>query len=343
MRQPDKRRFIDAINHIERPDIPLMEIDPDMHIVNQIMGKQFPMGMHAADLPVDDFIELNKRMGNDIAYFSHVWRLGRKEMKDDVGRLHYVDGLMKDKSALKDLWFPDLNDFERRLDTLCNKLDGTGMGVMCGTQTAAFTTMSAIGYQDFLMKSVLEEDFVMDFIKRVHEYCIKEMEITLKYPVVAMKMATGLIYNSGSMVDPASYEKLEFQFLREQFKLTKDAGKIACFHIDGKLDDFMEDIIACGVDLINPIDPCGGAQDIYQIKKKYGDKIAISGNINIEEVLLHGTTDQVKQDVIEHIDGCAKDGGYVVSSSHNLHELIPVENYYAMRDATHSHQFKCES
>jgi uroporphyrinogen-III decarboxylase len=26
-------------------------------------------------------------------------------------------------------------------------------------------------------------------------------------------------------------------------------------------------------------------------------------------------------------------GGYIVSSSHNLHELIPVENFYAMRDA----------
>ena len=54
----------------------------------------------------------------------------------------------------------------------------------------------------------------------------------------------------------------------------------------------------------------------------------------------HKETDQeVKKDVEEHIDKLAAGGGYIVSSSHDLHQLIPVENIYAMRDAVHEYNY----
>ena len=333
MRIQDKQRFFDAVNHIENKEVPFMEIDPDMHIVNQIMGKKYDMGLHCFEMPIKDYVELNKRMGNDIAYFSHIWRLGRKEMTDKDGRVHYVDGFMKTPDSLKDITFPSLDEWKRKLDELCNELSKSNMGLMCGTQTAAFTTMSAMGYQDFLMNTLMDKQFVTDFINRLHEYCIKEMEVTMQYPVDALKMSSGLVYNTGPMIDMDSYKELEFNYLAEQCKLTKDNNKIACFHIDGKLDDLIEDIISIGVDIINPIDPCSGAQSIYDIKERYGDRITISGNIDIDGVLLNGTPEEVKEDVIKHIKGCSKGGGYIVSSSHNLHELVPLKNFYAMRDA----------
>jgi uroporphyrinogen-III decarboxylase len=88
-----------------------------------------------------------------------------------------------------------------------------------------------------------------------------------------------------------------------------------------------------GVDVLNPIDPSGGVQDIYEIKEQYGREITLAGNINIDTVLKDSTPQEVKADVWEHMIKLGKGGGYIVSSSHNLHELIPVENYYAMRDA----------
>ncbi|MCK4591293.1 MAG: hypothetical protein KAT86_06025, partial [Candidatus Latescibacteria bacterium] len=108
MRDPDKARFMNAANHIESGEIPLFETDPDMKIVNQIMNRDFPMSVHAYELSAEDNVELNCRMGNDMIYFSHIWRVGRKEKADAEGRIHYIDGEIKTEADLDKLWFPDL-------------------------------------------------------------------------------------------------------------------------------------------------------------------------------------------------------------------------------------------
>jgi hypothetical protein len=91
MRSPDKQRIYDAIAHKETGEIPFFEMDMDMGLVNQILNKDFSMGMHCFELEAEDNLELNLRAGNDLTFFGHVWHVGRKEMVDDEGRIHYVE------------------------------------------------------------------------------------------------------------------------------------------------------------------------------------------------------------------------------------------------------------
>lgn len=339
MRNPDKQRIFNAIDHIQTEEIPFLEIDPDMHLVNQILGRKLPMDMHPFEMEADDNVELNMRMGNDLTFFGHVWRVGRKEFKDKDGRIHYIDGLIKNREMMDQIWFPDLGALERRLEDHCKKVQGTGMGIMCKAQTPAFTTMCAMGYTDYLMNSMMDPDFVMDFTKKLHDYIMRELDVFLTYPVDVIQMSSGLVTNSAPMVDPDQLEILETRFIREIMAKAKSAGKKIFFHIDGKIDYMIPEFVKMGVDVLNPIDLCAGNQDIYEIKEKYGDIITLSGNIDIEGVLKNGTPQQVADDVKEHIDRCAKGGGYIVSSCHNLHEFVPVENLYAMRDAAFNYKF----
>ena len=332
MRKPDKQRIFDAINHIERSDIALLEIDPDMEIVNQVLGKSLPYELHPFEMEAEDNLELNTRMGNDILYFSHVWRTGRVQVKDSDGRLHYKDGRIKSRADFDQLEFPDLEALEKRLDETCKALQETDMGLMCGAQTAAFTAMTAMGYNDFLFNTLAETDMVMDMIKTIHDYCLREMEMYLQYPVDMMKVGSGIITTTGPMVSWEQVEDFEMSFVREQIDIIRKAGKPVYFHIDGKVDNLIPDFIEMGVDVLDPIDPSGSVQDIYEIKEKYGDGITLSGNINIDTVLKDGTPEEIRADVIEHMERLGKGGGYIVSSSHNLHEQIPVENFYTMRD-----------
>ncbi len=125
MRSPNKQRIFNAINHIETEEIPILEIDPDMAIVNKILNKDLPFNLHPFELEAEDNIELNLRMGNDIVFFGHVWRVGRKEFADEDGRLHYTDGLIKNSEQMKtDIWFPKLEKLERRLEDYCKKIEG---------------------------------------------------------------------------------------------------------------------------------------------------------------------------------------------------------------------------
>lgn len=338
MRDPDKNRIFDAINHIERQELPFFEIDPDMAIVNQILQKSLPFHLHPFELNAADNLELNCRMGNDMLYFSHVWRVGRIESKDKAGRLHYRDGSIKKRSDFNTLLYPDLGDLEKRLEETCKALERTGMGIMCGAQTAAFSAMTAMGYSDFLSNSLADPDLVMDLIKTIQEYCLRELEIYLSYPVDLIKLGSGIITSTGPMVSWDQVEQLETRFIRDQINLIRDRSKYVYFHIDGKVDMLIPEFIRMGVDVLNPIDPSGNTQDIFEIKRLYGDRITLAGNINIDTVLKGGSPDEVKADVWKHIEGLSSGGGYIVSSSHNLHELIPIENFYAMRDAVMEYQ-----
>jgi len=340
MRTPSKERFLNAVNHVEQQDIPLFEMEADIAIVRQMMGQDYDMALHSFELPIADVVEWNRRMGNDMVYLGHVWHLGRKEQTDADGRVHYVDGLMKDRDSLADITYPDLDSVRRRLDELFAEIDGTGFGVCHGAQTAGFTVPTAIGYGDFCMQTLMDPDFILDFQKRVHDYCMREMEIILEYPVDVIKIASGLITTTGSMISPEMMEAFEFPYMSELAALIRSKGCLVLFHVDGDVTPHIPRFLEMGANILNPIDPSSGAEKIYEIKAEYGNRLALQGNIDIDGVLLKGTPEAVQQDVREHIERLAAGGGYVVASSHDLHQLLPVENIYAMRDAVHACQFR---
>lgn len=339
MREPDKNRFLNAVRHIES-EIPLYEIDADMSIVNRLMDNNYPLSLHPFELPAADVVELNRRMGNDMVYFSHVWRVGRKEQPDAEGRRNYVDGEIKNKGDLESLWFPDLDEIERRLADLLEMIQGTRFGLVYGAQTAPFTSTAAIGYQDFCIYTIEKPELIHEVQKRLHEYVLREMEMAMSYPLDAVKIGSGLVINTGPMLCPAAMEEFEFTLLREQARLIKQQNLPLFFHIDGQITPMIPLFLEMGVDILNPIDPCSGMQDIYAIKKQYGDRLTLCGNIDIDGVLLKGSPEEVAADVKEHIERLAQGGGYIAASSHNLHQLIPMENIYTFRDTVHGYRFQ---
>jgi len=274
-----------------------------------------------------------------MVYFSHVWHLGRKEKKDAQGRIHYIDGMIKTRESFRELSFPDLEVIEKKLALTCDLLQNTGFGLICGAQTAGFTVPTAIGYQDFCLFTLTDPEFIDDFQKYVHEYSLKELEMYLQYPLDAIKIASGLITSSGSMIAPEMLDQYEFKFIKEQCDLIKSYNKKIIFHIDGRVKDWIPKFLELGMDILNPVDPSADGQDIYELKNIFGSQVTFCGNINVDEVLLNGTPEDVKSDVNNHIEKLAPGGGYIVASSHDLHQLIPVDNIYAMRDAVHEYKF----
>jgi uroporphyrinogen decarboxylase len=249
-----------------------------------------------------------------------------------------VDGTIKTRADLDQLWWPDLGDVERRLSDLVEQAEGTGFGIIYRGQTAGATTSAAIGIEDFCIASIEDPAFVDEVENRIHEYCLKELEMALSYPIDMVGLGSGLTMNSGPMLCPEMMERFEFSQLREMAAVAKKNDLPVFLHIDGRIIDFIDDLVAMGADLLHPVETCSGAQDIYEIKRRFGDRVTLCGNIDINGVLVHGSPDEVRQDVLEHIDRLSGGGGYVVSSSHNLHELISAENYFAMRDAVHGYR-----
>jgi uroporphyrinogen-III decarboxylase len=81
------------------------------------------------------------------------------------------------------------------------------------------------------------------------------------------------------------------------------------------------------------MDPYG--VDYRDYKKRYGDRITLIGNIDVEYPLVHGTPEEVEKDVIAHMEVLKPGGRYIAGSSHSVTNFVPHENYIAMLNAIH--------
>lgn len=102
-------------------------------------------------------------------------------------------------------------------------------------------------------------------------------------------------------------------------------------HSDGNLNSVMDNIVECGFDGIQSIQPSAG-MDIAQIKEKYGEKLCLWGNIDLDHVMCFGTTEEVKADVRRTIDTAKPGGGFILSTCNTMVDIIPVENIIAMME-----------
>jgi uroporphyrinogen decarboxylase len=100
-------------------------------------------------------------------------------------------------------------------------------------------------------------------------------------------------------------------------------------HSDGDLSVLMEDLITMGLDVIQPIDP--SCMDMAKVKKQWGDRICLIGNVS-NELLRSATTQEIEARVKELLRDAAPGGGFALGSGNSVPNWAKYENYLAMRE-----------
>ncbi|MDH5363049.1 MAG: uroporphyrinogen decarboxylase family protein, partial [Aigarchaeota archaeon] len=85
-----------------------------------------------------------------------------------------------------------------------------------------------------------------------------------------------------------------------------------------------------GIKGIHPVEP--GTMDLEDVKRRYGHRICILGNVDCRYVLPFGSEQDVREDVRRCIDAAAKGGGYVLTSSNSIHANCKPDNVLTMVD-----------
>jgi hypothetical protein len=102
-------------------------------------------------------------------------------------------------------------------------------------------------------------------------------------------------------------------------------------HSCGAIEPLMNSFIEAGFDIINPVQITAAGMDPRILKDRYGDRITFwGGGIDTQAVLPFGTPEDVRRQVLEHLEIFSRGGGYVFNSGHNLQAKVPVENFMAM-------------
>jgi uroporphyrinogen decarboxylase len=139
-------------------------------------------------------------------------------------------------------------------------------------------------------------------------------------------------YKGKLLFSPAFLRRTFLRSLRRVIQPLKAAGMTIVFHSDGYVMDLLDDLIDAGIDGLNPIEPIAG-MDIGLLKRRYGDRLILVGNVDCSQVLPLGTVD----DVVEATKACLRaaghGGGLFIGSSSEIVPCTPVENILAFYEA----------
>jgi uroporphyrinogen decarboxylase len=127
------------------------------------------------------------------------------------------------------------------------------------------------------------------------------------------------------------------RFLRPGFKafidLAKGYGCKVGHHSCGSVKPIIPDLIECGLDILNPVQPDVVDMDRKQLKQQFGDRLCFHGSISIQKTLPFGTPDDVRNEVRERVETLGPEGGFVFCTAHNIQADTPTENIVALFDA----------
>ena len=133
-------------------------------------------------------------------------------------------------------------------------------------------------------------------------------------------------------MSPRMFREFLYPGLQRVMGAFKALGLPVIKHSDGNILPLLDMILDSGIDCLDPIDPIAGL-DIGQMKRDYGDRIALKGNVDCAHTLTFGSVEQVVEETKSVIAKAADGGGLIVSSSNSIHSSVKPGNYLAMWNA----------
>jgi len=249
---------------------------------------------------------------------------------DEEGRTHIRKGLLtsKDSLALFDEFLPD-PDHKARYEQVARWIEQyrEDFAVFARIRLGTINMLESLGIDRFAFMVFDEPDLVKEVHRRFSEWTARVVEHLNKMDFDFIWSADDMADNRGPWMSPEMY----YEFFYPYQKMVADAIKKPwVFHSDGNLTPILDGLLSLGMSGIHPIQP--EAMDISSVKRKYGHRVCILGNISVDKLSI-GTPEEVENEVRERISSVGPGGGYIISSSNTLTSYMKTENVLAMAEA----------
>lgn len=182
--------------------------------------------------------------------------------------------------------------------------------------------------ENLLMDYILQPGLARDLARMTTDYNLACLEIIARKGADFVVNDCDLAWNQGPMMSPAQYEEFLHPYHQEIVQAAHRLGLKMVKHSDGQLRALIPYFIAEGFDGLHPIQP--QCLDIGEIKREFGDRLCLLGNIDCVYLLVFGSPEEVRMTVQETIARAAAGGGYIISSSNTIHPGVKPENYVAL-------------
>ncbi|MHA2368959.1 MAG: uroporphyrinogen decarboxylase family protein [Candidatus Hodarchaeales archaeon] len=306
-----KERVLTALEHQESDRVPLLEVWIESEVIAQLGGNPIAarqrLGIDA--LPFGTHPPTTKAYGHGIDAWGRIFQHG-----------HYGGGLVKNYDDLEKYtaplshaqdWFP-----RKRLAKIRNQYGENYALYFAWHDISLGLSYLSMGMKEFFVSLIEQPEFVKALIARSTDWTIALVEQANEVEVDFIVLGDDAADNSRPMISPMMFREF---ILPEYKKIVKASDVPILWHSDGNVELLLPMIVEAGFRGVHSLEPKAGI-DLAKIKKEYGPKLVLAGNLDTTHVLCQSNLNLVRQDVERCIRQGAPNGGYFFSSSNSLFE-----------------------
>jgi len=351
---PDKERLLAAFKRKPIDRVPNFEILYEDHHVEKLLGRYAGNTLSYGGDPAkgadaeqgrpmypDDYIDLCNLIGQDAIMFDGgLWTPYKR--RDENGNLvPAYNRSVKTRTDYEALVLDSENNINSTVsyikeykDTIAKRNSKVGVSAIYGCLSQTLYEF-VVGMNDFMMMVYEDRELIEEMLEASCVHFVNMTKAVVAAGVDFIFPADDVAFKTGLFIPPKIFKEIWIKRMARIFEPAVSAGIPVMFHSDGKIDDIVEDLIDMGLDCLNPLDPYG--VDYHDYKKRYGSRLCLSGNVDIEFPLSKGTPADVDADVKEHMEVLKPGYGYVATVSHSVVNYIPHENVIAYINAIHKY------
>lgn len=180
------------------------------------------------------------------------------------------------------------------------------------------------GFSRFLEALYTDRKFVDELLNILMEYYIKQINKYIEAGVDIIQFGGDLGTEQSLMISPELWREIFKPRIKEIINSTKRDNIYYFLHSDGNIESIIPDLAEIGINILNPIQP--ECMDPKKIKNKYGSKITLHGTMSLQETFSHGTTEDIKNEIVDRVKNCGYNGGLILSPSNAFTSDISIEN-----------------
>jgi uroporphyrinogen decarboxylase len=269
---------------------------------------------------------------DNISYDLAPPRFAKTERID--GHDHITEGLIKEQADLRYLdALPDPDDeaLYRPAEEFLRRYKGD-LAAIATVRTGPGNTYLSMGIDRFCTKLVTDPGLVRDVLWRFSHWSRRVAINMQELPFDLFFIPDDIGFGHAPMISPAHFREFCVPVMRNVMEAVKLP---VIYHSDGNIMPLMEEIIGLGVAGIANMEP--GPMDIEEVKRLYGDRVTIVGNIDLHYTLTTGTPEETRDEVRRRIEALAPGGRYILASANSLPNYVKPENVRAMGEALIQH------
>lgn len=227
---------------------------------------------------------------------------------------------------------PDYLDFTDILSTLRN----AGEVYRASGMWSCFFHVAAdmFGMENYFIKMHTNPDVVDAVTRQICEFYLEANKRFFEQAgdeIDALFFGNDLGTQLDLLVSPDQLERFIMPYTRKLIDLGHSYGYQVMHHCCGAIHKIIPSFIDAGIDALHPLQAKAQNMDADTLARDFKGKIAFLGGIDTQDLLVHGTPEQIKADVrrVKELLG----PNLVVSPSHEaLLPNVPIENVIAMAE-----------